>query len=111
MLDSETNDESIVDGVSLLDLAYEHPEKLLKALDRLEFYRNHDQPHYYDYYSFDVERRRDRPAKFEKMQVLQALNVVIDCVEVTREYFYWYLATHTNLSPNPATIKKMFQRC
>ena len=99
---------SVVDGESLLDLAYQPSERLLRAIDRLRFYLKRDAPLYRDYYDFAVD---GQPAKFGKMQVYRVLSDICPCLEVTHEYFYHYVATHTNLGRTAATVKKMMQRC
>ena len=80
-----------VDGETFLDLVYEPSEK------------------YLDYYIFDIETEGERPAKFQKQQVYDVLESMIRYVNVNREYFYWYISTHTNLGYK-ASVKQVFAR-
>ena len=96
-----------VDGEGLLDLVYEPTEKLLRAIDHLEFFLKRGAPRYRDYYEFDVD---GRPAKFEKMQVLRVLAEVALYLDVTKAYFYVWITCHTNLGRNAHTIKAMIMR-
>ena len=68
---------SVVDGESLLDLAYQPSERLLRAIDRLRFYLKRDAPLYRDYYDFAVD---GQPAKFGKMQVYRVLSDICPCL-------------------------------
>ena len=98
-----------VDGETFLDLVYEPSEKYLKEIKHLEFFRKRGTPTYRDYYIFDIETEGERPAKFQKQQVYDVLESMIRYVNVNREYFYWYISTHTNLGYK-ASVKQVFAR-
>lgn len=98
-----------VDGETFLDLVYEPSEKYLKEIKHLEFFRKRGSPTYRDYYIFDIETEGERPAKFQKQQVYDVLESMIRYVNVNREYFYWYISTHTNLGYK-ASVKQVFAR-
>jgi hypothetical protein len=38
------------------------------------------------------------------------LNNILPYIAATREYFYWYISTHTNLG-NIQAVKKALARC
>ena len=99
-----------VDGETLFDLIYEPSEKCLKEIERLDFFRKRDLPAARNYYYFDVEPNGERPAKFQKQQIYEVLNNILRYITVTREYFYWYISTHTNLG-NVHAVKKALARC
>ena len=87
----------------MLDLIYEPSEKCLKEIERLDFFRRRDLPAFGYYYYFDI------PAKFQKQQIYEVLNNILRYITVTREYFYWYISTHTNLG-NAHAVKKALTR-
>ncbi len=99
-----------VDGEPLFDLIYEPSEKCLKEIERLDFFRKRDLPAARNYYYFDVEPNGERPAKFQKQQVYDVFRRIFPYIDVTREYFYWYISTHTNLG-NIQAVKKALARC
>ena len=98
-----------VDGETWLDLIYEPSEKCLKEIEHLDFFRKHGVPAYRNYYCFDIEPDGERPAKFQKQQIYEILENILPYVTVTREYFYWYVSTHTNLG-NMTAVKKALTR-
>ena len=99
----------IVGGETLLDLIYEPSEKCLKEIERLDFFRRRDLPAFGYYYYFDVEPNGERPAKFQKQQIYDVFRHIFPYIDVTREYFYWYISTHTNLG-NAHAVKKALTR-
>ncbi len=99
----------IVGGETLLDLIYEPSEKCLKEIERLDFFRRRDLPAFGYYYYFDIEPDGDRPAKFQKQQIYDVFRRIFPYIDVTREYFYWYISTHTNLG-NAHAVKKALTR-
>lgn len=98
-----------VDGETLYDLIYEPSEKCLKEIERLDFFRKRDLPAARNYYYFDVEPNGERPAKFQKQQIYDVFRRIFPYIDVTREYFYWYISTHTNLG-NAHAVKKALTR-
>ena len=110
MVDAGEDCAIIVDGETLLDLIYEPSEKCPKEIERLDFFRRRDLPAFGYYYYFDIETDGDRPAKFQKQQIYEVLNNILRYITATREYFYWYISTHTNLG-NFHAVKKALARC
>jgi hypothetical protein len=110
MVDAGEDCAIIVDGETLLDLIYEPSEKCLKEIERLDFFRRRDLPVSEYYYNFDIELDGDRPSKFQKQQIYEVLNNILRYITATREYFYWYISTHTNLG-NVHAVKKALARC
>ena len=82
----------------------------LKEIEHLDFFRRRDLPASKYYYYFDIESDGDRPAKFQKQQIYEILNNILPYITATREYFYWYISTHTNLG-NIQAVKKALARC
>ena len=98
-----------VGGETLLDLINEPSEKCLKEIERLDFFRRRDLPAFGYYYYFDIEPDGERPAKFQKQQIYDVFRCIFPYIDVTREYFYWYISTHTNLG-NAHAVKKALTR-
>ena len=109
MVEAGEDSAIFVDGETLLDLIYEPSEKCLKEIEHLDFFRKRGVPAERNYYYFDIEPDGERPAKFQKQQIYEILDRILPYVTVTREYFYWYISTHTNLG-NTAAIKKALTR-
>ena len=110
MVDAGEDCAIIVDGETLFDLVYEPSEKCLKEIEHLDFFRRRDLPVSEYYYNFDIEPDGDRPSKFQKQQIYEVLNNILRYITATREYFYWYISTHTNLG-NVHAVKKALARC
>ena len=98
-----------VDGETLLDLIYEPSEKCLKEIGHLEFFRKCNVPANRNYYYFDIEPDGERPAKFQKQQIYEVFRNISSYIDATREYFYWFISTHTNLG-NVQAVKKAMTR-
>lgn len=94
---------------TFLDLIYNPSEKYLKDLDRLYFFLRHDIHQDPAHLVFDVYTVGDRPAKFQKQQVYAVLYNMLHHSDVTKEYFYWFVANHTNLG-DMAAVKKALRR-
>lgn len=53
---------------------------------------------------------KGRPAKYSKQQVYNILDQIVPFLEVNQNYFFWWVATMTNLSNKPNTVKTMHKR-
>ena len=109
MVEAGEDSAIFVDGESLLDLIYEPSEKCLKEIEHLDLFRKCNVPAIRNYYYFDIEPDGERPAKFQKQQIYEIFRNIAPYIDATREYFYWYISTHTNLG-NVQAVKKALTR-
>lgn len=114
MVSEQAEEESLIDGESLWDLRtnpWDPPsERMVTLMHRLSYYFKRGEKRYRDYYDFDIE---GKPPKYIRQDIYKIFDDIYYELRITREWFYQYLAVHTNLTANhkPSAIKKGFQKC
>ena len=60
---------------------------------------------------YDVEPGDNgRPAKYNKQYVYNFLDQIVPLLEVNQTFFFWWVATKTNLADKQSTVKTMHKR-
>ena len=108
MMEADEETAFHVGEETFLDLVYNPSERYMKVLDKLMFFHNREIPFDGFHYHFDIISVK-RPAKFRKQQIFNVLKEIICQIDVSHEYFYWFLAKYTNLG-TPASIKRNILR-
>ena len=84
----------------------ERRERIMEVCRRLDFYLC-EHPSGRWALEFDVD---GKPARYRKTQVYEVLALLLPFLEVTKEWFFLWLARHTNLAQSVETIKTFFKR-
>ena len=112
MVPEHTEEENRIDGESLWDLRnnpWDPPStKMVQLMDHLSYFYKRKKPIYRDYYEFDVD---GKPQKYRKSDIYIILNELLYELRVKKEWYYDYIANHTNLTDNqnPETVKQMMK--
>lgn len=112
MMPEQAEEECLIDGESLWDLRtnpWDPPsERMVTLMHRLSYYFKRNYKPYRDFYEFDID---GRPQKYRKSDIYILLNELIYELRINKEWFYGYLATHTNLAGNHSTntVKQMMK--